>query len=706
MLQELVLDAKNVPPGWALVEGNLGRRGRHLSSSLRMLRSDAGPTEEVPLAALASGRIFELIRFPANVGKIVWRPPLIGQYDRSQIRIRRIGWIKRTVLMAVRVLRTYLRLAPEEREECGLSLPHALFDLPGAYRICTDFRVRMWTQPYSEWIERHDTLSERDRSRIREHIERFASRPRFHLVVAAHGEGGVEAVRRSVASLDAQLYREYDCTVVDPHGALAAGGDGVPAKGRGELAPWLSDFNTRLAAGHSRDWIVLMRAGDTLPPQSLYWLAWQIQAAVDAAVVYSDDDAMDEAGARHDPRFKPDWSPEHLRAAHYIGSAAAMRGDAIAAAGGIRPECCRHGNYDLLLRIVDAGPARVVHVPAVLYHRALRGQGEWESGPSCNVALKAHLARNRVEADIMPAPPAGRHIRYRLPDSPPLVTIVIPTRDALTLLERCVESLLEKTTYPRYELLVVDNRSRTPDALAYLQRISTHPRVRVVRYRRRFNYSAINNFASRLAQGEALCLLNNDTEIISPDWLEEMVGHLIQKRVGAVGAKLYYPDGRVQHAGVTVGPGGCATHLHLDLDRATGGYCGRAAIAQELSAVTGACLLTWKSVYQELGGLEEKRLTVGFNDIDYCMRLREAGWRVIFTPHAELYHHESATRGNDDPLPRRLRARREVQFMRRRWRERMTNDPYYNPNLSYRRPDFALGESRRVRKPWQHPASS
>jgi GT2 family glycosyltransferase len=697
-VQELVLDAKNLPAGWALVEGNLGRRGQHLASSMRLhLRADSGRAEEIPLAALASGRIFELIRFPSDVVKIVWRPPLVGHYEPSQLRIRRVGWIKRTILMVVRVVRTYLRLSPEEREECGLSLPRAFFDLPGAYRICTDFRVRMWTQPYSEWIERYDRVSEGDRTLICGHIERLASRPRFHLIVAANADGSVEAMRRTVASLKSQLYEAYDYTVVDPHGALAAG---VPVKGPGEMAAWLADFNARLAAERSHDWVMLLRAGDTLPPHALYWFAWQIQAAGDAALVYSDDDVMDEAGARHEPRFKPDWSPEHLRAAHYVGSAAVARGAAIAAAGGIRLECCRHGNYDLLLRAVDAGATRVAHVPAVLYHRGVARAGEWENSASCTEALKSHLARNGVEADVAPVSAAGRHIRYRLPDSPPLVTIIIPTRDAAALLERCIQSLLEKTTYLRYEVLVVDNRSSAADALAYLERISVHPRVRVVRYPRRFNYSAINNFAARVARGEALCLLNNDTEVISPDWLEEMTGHLSQAGVGAVGAKLYYPDGRVQHAGVTVGPGGCASHLHVNLGGDAAGYCGRAMIAQELSAVTGACLLTWKQAYLRLGGLNEKRLTVAFNDVDYCLRLQEAGYRVVFTPHAQLYHHESATRGDDEPLARRLRARREVKYMRRRWRSRMRHDPYYNPNLSYRRPDFALGESARVRKPW------
>jgi len=215
----------------------------------------------------------------------------------------------------------------------------------------------------------------------------------------------------------------------------------------------------------------------------------------------------------------------------------------------------------------------------------------------------------------------------------------------------------------------------------------------VLRYDREFNYSAINNLAVREARGEVVLLLNNDTEVITPDWLEEMLGHLHQEGVGAVGAKLLFPYGRVQHAGDAVGPGGCADHLHADIARDDPGYCHRAVVAQEVSAVTGACLMTWRSLYQKLGGLDEKKLPVAFNDVDYCLRVQEAGLRVIFTPHAQLYHRESASRGQRSPD-------REASVMRRRWKARMRHDPYYNPNLSYRRPDFSLSDLPRVKRPW------
>jgi GT2 family glycosyltransferase len=471
---------------------------------------------------------------------------------------------------------------------------------------------------------------------------------------------------------------------------------------REDLPAWLAGFNAALGGGRTDEWVMLLRAGDTLPAHALYWFACEAQARADAAIVYSDDDIVDAEGRRCEPRFKPGWSPTHLRSTHYVGAAAILRGSAVAAAGGVSPDCCRHGNYDLLLRVIDSAGGKVAHVPAVLLHRAggARAGSAWEDPRWCARSLEAHLARNGVAAEVVQTFPGCRRVRHHLPAAPPLVSIIVPTRDQATLLRQCVESVLEKTTYPRFEILVVDNRSADPEALACLAKLAGHPAVRVLRHDRPFNYSTINNFAARLAGGEVLCLLNNDTEVISPDWLEEMVGHLMQEGVGAVGAKLYYPDGHVQHAGVAVGPGGCANHLHVHLARGEPGYCSRAVVAHEGSAVTAACLATWKRLYQRLGGLNEEMLTVAFNDVDYCLRLQEAGYRVIFTPHAELYHHESATRGTDEPLRKRLRARREVKYMRTRWRGRMQRDPYYNPNLSYRRPDFSLSETPRVRKPW------
>lgn len=423
----------------------------------------------------------------------------------------------------------------------------------------------------------------------------------------------------------------------------------------------------------ANDWLMLLRPGDRLAEHALFWFASEIRNYPDATMIYADDDEI-EAEQRCRPRFKPAWSLTHLRATDYIGRAVVINGRAIEAAGGLKPENLAGDTWELLLRVAEHASDRVRHIPAVLLHRDAEAE--------------------KKSAVVI------RHVRHPLPASVPLVSIVIPTRDAVGLLRQCVNSLLAQTTYPRFEIVVVDNGSRDPAALEYLLEIARSHQVQVLRYDQPFNYSAINNFAAKQVSGEVLCLLNNDTEVISPDWLEEMVGHLCQEKVGVVGAKLYYPDGRVQHAGDTVGPGGCANHLHQFIARDDPGYCNRAVVAQELSAVTAACMVTWRALYQRLGGLDEKHLPVAFNDVDYCLRVRQAGYKVVWTPHSELYHHESVSRGKDQS-PKRLKvARQEVAYMRRRWRKEMQSDPFYNPNFSYMRPDFVLGPAPNVKKPW------
>jgi GT2 family glycosyltransferase len=710
-MQSTLLAADH-PPGWVLVESRFERRGRHQVARLLVrTRSNPDHVEEIPLPVLADGRIRELVNLPGDIATLEWQFSKSAGPQAPALHIRPLGWSSRALHMASRVVRTYARLSGHQRQESGLTLWRLISDLPGAYRVATGFRARYPVVDYADWIERYDTIQWQDTLRIQAHIARFTAHPHFHLLLATDARGQ-EPVQATLESLRRQLYRNFTCTVL--------GGAGVPQQDLGvefalqdmnlrshvvstqAVPAWLSEFNATLAGDKADEWVMILRAGDTLPTHALYWFAYEIQAQPDSAVFYSDDDALDAEGRRSQPRFKPDWSLAHLHATHYVGSAAVLRGREIAAAGGVGLDCCRHGNYDLLLRVADPAGENVTHVPAVLLHRDTdtRGSSAWEDPQWCAGTALMHLARKGVAAEVAQTQSACRRIRYRLPDAPPLVSIIVPTRDHLPLLRECVESVRGRTTYPRFETLVFDNQTTDPDALSYLDSLARYPAMRVLRYDRPFNYSKINNVAAREARGEVLCLLNNDTWVLSPDWLEEMVGHLLQERVGAVGAKLYYPDTRVQHAGVTVGPGGCADHLHLGLGCDEPGYCDRAAVAQELSAVTGACLVTWKHLYEQLGGLNEESLTVAFNDVDYCLRLQEAGHRVIFTPHAELIHHESATRGRDTGLPRRMRANREISYMRLRWGKRMRHDPYYNPNLSYQRPDFSLSETPRVRKPW------
>jgi GT2 family glycosyltransferase len=635
--------------------------------------------------------------------------------------------------MTFRVLRTYFWLNRNDRLRAGLSLFGAMFNLPSAYRIASGTLAYYRAMPYADWVERFDALSANDRCRIRKHIRSFSSCPHFHVVLLV-GAQQRDAVEVTVSSLREQLYRHFTLSILDFTSVLSAdfdlGGAGINLQfvPRDALEGWVREFNDTLADRRGDECVILLRSGDALPDHALYWFAWEVLAQPDAPVVYSDDDSLDAQRGRCDARFKPDWSLEHLRSTDYIGQAVVLRAKALAAAGGVSLDWCRYGNYDLLLQIVDAmghGAGKIAHVPAVLFHRGYRvhphanpppsrarenispslpGEGDGDRGAEesawYKAALQAHLARRGIHADVLETQPGCRRIRYRLPDSPPLVSIIVPTRDALSFLRQCVGSVLGKTTYPRFEVLIVDNQSAHAETHSYFEQISRHAAVRILPYDRPFNYSAINNFAARQARGPVLCMLNNDTEVMSPDWLDELVGHLLQPGVGVVGAKLYYPDGHVQHAGDIVGLGGCANHLHAFVARDDAGYCSRALVAQELSAVTAACFVTWRDLFVRIGGLDERRLKVAFNDTDYCLRVREAGYRVVWTPHAELVHHESTSRGVDQSWRRRLSARREVATMRRRWGHVMQNDPFYNPNLSYEYPDLALSRVPRVAKPW------
>lgn len=416
------------------------------------------------------------------------------------------------------------------------------------------------------------------------------------------------------------------------------------------------------------DWLMILSPRDRLPSHALAVIANTIRSYPDAVAIYWDDDEIDAAGRRCNPRFKPDWSRLHLEATNYIGRAVAVKRTLLRQRG-LDPYN-EEELWQAMLILTEDPAAKVIHIPEILLHRPAG-----EPVPVC------------------------RRVPVSIPEPAPRVSIIVPTRDTLPLVRRCVESVLSKTTYTNYEIVLIDNRSRDPDTLLWFESQQTTKGVKLLKWVRPFNYSSINNFAARQVHSEILCLLNNDTEVITPDWLDEMVGHLVRPGVGVVGAKLYYPDGRIQHAGDTVGPGGCANHLHQYWPGDSPGYCNRAIVAQELSAVTAACMVTWRSLYLQLGGLNERWLPIAFNDVDYCLRVRRAGHKVVWTPHAELYHHESASRGKDRSWSQVIRAWREVRYMRWKWRKEMKHDPFYNPNFRYDRADFSIKDTALYSKP-------
>jgi GT2 family glycosyltransferase len=455
------------------------------------------------------------------------------------------------------------------------------------------------------------------------------------------------------------------------------------------------------------DFVALLDHDDQLAPHALFAVAKALQQRPAAQIVYSDEDKLDAHGRRCHPFFKPDWSPELLRAQNYVSHLGVYRRALLQAVGGFRAGFDGSQDYDLLLRCVArvADPADIVHLPQVLYHWRM-AEGSTAAGhdakPQATEAARRALqeaaereaGQGPVPRVSVVAPGVYRH-RWQLPDPAPRVSLIVPTRDGLDVLRQCVDSLLAHTTYRPLELLVVDNQSREPQTLHYLAALPALAAqhgvdARVLPFDAPFNFSAINNHAAAQARGSVLGLLNNDIEVMHGDWLHEMVSHALRPGIGCVGAKLHYPDGTLQHAGVVLGIGGVAGHSHKYFPSDAEGYFSRLRTVHDVSAVTAACLLVRKAIYDEVGGLDADDLHVAFNDVDFCIKVREAGHRNLFTPYAELRHHESKTRGADTTPEKQARFQHEAETMRRRWGALLDADPFYSPHLSRTREDYSI----------------
>lgn len=450
------------------------------------------------------------------------------------------------------------------------------------------------------------------------------------------------------------------------------------------------------------DFIALLDHDDLLDPDALLMVAAAIADNPTAQILYTDEDKVRMNGERYDPHFKPDWNRDLLYGLNYVSHLGVYATALVKQVGGFRVGFEGAQDYDLLLRCIEQiDDTQIVHIPKVLYSwRASPGStaASNEAKPYATQAgiraLSEHLERvHGRPIDVVDGPFAFSY-RVQWPlDTQPLVSIIIPTRDRLHLTQAAVDSILAKTDYPNLEIIIVDNASVERETLAWFAQIqSADSRVRVLRDDRPFNYSALNNAAVAQARGDVIALLNNDVTVINNDWLSEMVSLAIRPGTGCVGAKLYYPDGRIQHAGVVIGMGGVAGHAHLFFPEHDGGYFGRLLVRQAYSAVTAACLVVRRDIYYAVGGLNETNLTVAFNDVDFCLKVRAAGYTNVWTPWAELTHYESASRGQDDTPEKAARFKEEVSFMMEKWLAENTVDPCYNPNLTLDRQDFSFAQ--------------
>jgi len=560
-------------------------------------------------------------------------------------------------------------------------------------------RVNSSTTDYASCIQRNDTLTMVDVNAIVQHIPQLPFKPVLSILMPVFNP----PVDFFVTALDSMLAQYY------PHWELCIADDASTDSHIQEIIDRYVIKDTRIKAVYrpvngqtsaalnsalalaTGEFVVLMDQDDVLPAHALYHLAVEINRYPDVALIYSDEDKIDGFGFRSDPYFKSDWNPDLFYAQNMFSHLGAYRTSLVREVGGFRLGFEDAQNYDLTLRCVAHLSAdQIRHIPRVLYHQRIQDDVNATTTLAGHQALQDHFFGTTTKVETTEVTGLYR-VRYTLPGQLPLVTLIIPTRDQVDMLKKCVESLQTKTDYPNFEVLVMDNQSSDPTALKYLATLGEDSRFKVIPYDAPFNYSAINNYAVTLAQGEIIGLVNNDIEAIHADWLHEMVSHVLRPEVGAVGAKLLYSDGSIQHAGVILGLGGLAGHGHKFLDGKKNGYFGRANLTQTLSAVTAACLLVRKSLYERVGGLDEQNLTVAYNDVDFCIKIREAGYRNIYTPYATLYHHESISRGQENTPEKQARFMREFTFMQNKWGDLLKTDPYYNPNLTQTTEDFGLG---------------
>jgi GT2 family glycosyltransferase len=514
-----------------------------------------------------------------------------------------------------------------------------------------------------------------------------------------------EWLMRAIASVQAQWYTHWELCIVDDHsnrpetlavlGALDDTRIRIQRLEKNLNIVGASNVALSMAQG---EYIALLDHDDELTPDALYEASKAINKE-GAEFIYSDEDKLDEAGKFCEPHFKPDFSPDMLLAQNYMSHLGVMKKSLIERAGGFTPGTDGSQDYDLYLKVSELTD-RIVHIPKVLYH--------WRKAPGSTAlffsaksyaqvagqqALKSAIERRGLDAQVLGGwYPGTYRVKYRI-HGEPLISIIIPFKDKPGLLDMSMGSILQKSTYRNFEIIGLSNNSTEAETFAAMERLSAQdPRVRFHEHNAPFNFSEINNYGVRShARGEHVVLLNNDIEIITPDWLESLLEFSQRDDVGAVGGKLYYPDGRLQHAGIILGIGGVAGHSHKYLDGKDHGYFSRPHIIQNLSALTAACFMVKRRLFEEVGGLDAENLQVAFNDVDFCLKLRERGYLNVFTPYCQAWHHESISRGYEDTGEKQERFRQEVLYMLERHAGILqAGDPYYSPNLTLEHENFSM----------------
>lgn len=464
-----------------------------------------------------------------------------------------------------------------------------------------------------------------------------------------------------------------------------------------EVNAGISENTNEALAMATGDFVGLLDHDDLLAPNALYEIALALENDQDIEALYTDEDKVTMDLSEHfQPNLKSDFNLDLLRSNNYICHFFVAKRSLIDQVGGFRPEFNGAQDYDFIFRCTDAAK-KIKHIPEILYHwrtheastadNPMSKMYAYEAGKR---AIEEHLKRRGQTAEVTLKKNLGFYrVTYPVLGNP-LVSIIIPNKDEKDSLKLCIDSIKKKTTYSNYEIVIVENNSTTTEIFDYYKELEKEKNIRVVTWEREFNYSAINNFGVKHANGELILFLNNDVEVLSDHWMEELVANTQRPEVGITGVKLLYPDGTIQHAGTVIGIGGIAGHMLVGMKGDRSGYLNKAVTQMNYSAVTAACMMMKRSVFEELGGFEEQ-LAVAFNDVDLCLRTVASGHLVVYNPYVELRHYESKSRGAEDSEEKVCRFQNEIEFMRTRWEDLLKQgDPYYNKNLSLSKWNYSL----------------
>ena len=715
------VEKRGMMPGLYALDANVETPKGTLSFFLYLGREQGGKqvfieTERVLLSFESHKGSRQLIRIPEGIHSLHLQVyDFDGQFSMSEIKLRHLGSLN----VAWSVFNNTIRpLLSNPRLLLAKSRKGYHLFREGGFRA---LKAKLFgghiSDNYSDWVARFDSFSESDITKIRAAADKLERKPKISVVTPVFNPP-LHHFRMCLDSVLNQGYQNWELCLADDGSTdpevrkviedYCAKDERIKAVFRESSGHISAATNSALKVA-TGEYVAFLDHDDELTPDALFLVARELNLHPEAHLLYSDEDKKTSHGLRVNPHFKSDWNPELLTQQNYVCHLLVIKKSAVDAVGGLRTEFDGAQDWDLILRVSEKlTEQQIRHIPHVLYHWTLIPSSTAQSTAAKPYVLEAQrkAVQEHFDRTGQPAKASIWHsishidVERRVAGIAPKVSLVILTRDKLKVLKPCVDTLLERTAYKNYEVIIVDNGSIEPETFEYFERIQReHSNVKVVRDDRPFNFSALNNFGVQYCSGEVLGFLNNDLKFTGGEWLEKMVAQVVREEVGAVGARLLFPNDLLQHGGVILGIGGVAGHNHKGRPKEDPGYFNRAILSQNLSAVTAACILLRREVFERVKGFDEE-LSVAFNDVDFCLRIRDAGFRVVYEPRAELYHYESASRGYENTPEKFARFEREVAAMKGRWQPVLVKDPYYNPNLTNLSEDFAFGFPPRVRRAW------